>query len=143
MHCRELYTKILPLVQAFNEKWIADYRKQNPNTQTTEYCKLHKVGVFGFFLCDNITRDIPHIDVWDSVPNKWHDETQTIKIVQRYTDCLEMIQNSPEIGVFRKENNIEAIRDGGNVYIYVSNLLPEHEALFNQYNAIIEWATQY
>jgi len=136
---RQKYEVLKPQIDAINEVWITDYKKKNPKSKTTKYCDITQVGDYGFVVADNVTFGVSYIDVWDSAPSQWHDETQTIKIMQRYDDCLRMIDECPEIGIFRKETNIEAIRDNGNVFIYVSYLRPEHEILFNNYNAIIVW----
>jgi hypothetical protein len=48
-----------------------------------------------------------------------------------------MLGNYPQIGVYRKDNNIETIRENGLVYVYVNTLLPEHRTLLEQYNAEI------
>ena len=69
--------------------------------------------------------------------NKWHDETKSIQIIQSNDDCLNMLGDYPEIAVYRKENNIETIRENGLVYVYVNTLLPEHRTLLEQYNAEI------
>jgi len=70
----------------------------------------------------------------------WHDETKSIQIIQSNNDCLVMLDEYPEIAVYRKENNIESIRENGFVYVYVNNLFPEHRALFEQFNAEINEA---
>ena len=70
----------------------------------------------------------------------WHDETKSIQIIQSNDDCLNMLGDYPEIAVYRKENNIETIRENGLVYVYVNTLLPEHRALLEQYNAEINEA---
>jgi len=70
----------------------------------------------------------------------WHDETKSIQIIQSNNDCLAMLDEYPEIAVYRKENNIESIRENGFVYVYVNNLFPEHRALFEQFNAEINEA---
>ena len=70
----------------------------------------------------------------------WHDETKSIQIIQSNNDCLAMLDEYPEIAVYRKENNIETIRENGLVYVYVNTLLPEHRTLLEQYNAEINEA---
>jgi hypothetical protein len=67
----------------------------------------------------------------------WHDETKSIQIIQSNDDCLNMLGNYPQIAVYRKDNNIETIRENGLVYVYVNTLLPEHRALLEEYNAEI------
>jgi len=74
--------------------------------------------------------DLPPLEIW-------HDPTKSIQIIQSNDDCLNMIGDYPEIAVYRKENNIETIRENGLVYVYVNTLLPEHRALLEQYNAQI------
>jgi len=74
--------------------------------------------------------DLPPLEIW-------HDETKSIQIIQSNDDCLNMLGDYPEIAVYRKENNIETIRENGLVYVYVNTLLPEHRALLEQYNAQI------
>jgi len=74
--------------------------------------------------------DLPPLEIW-------HDETKSIQIIQSNDDCLNMLGDYPEIAVYRKENNIESIRENGLVYVYVNTLFPEHRALFEQFNAEI------
>ena len=65
-------------------------------------------------------------------------ETKSIQIIQSNDDCLNMIGDYPEIAVYRKDNNIETIRENGLVYVYVNTLLPEHRILLEQFNAEIK-----
>lgn len=69
--------------------------------------------------------------------NKWHEPEKTIQVKQSNDDCLAMLNEYPEVGVFRKENNIITYRENGFVYVYVNTLFPEHRALFEQFNAEI------
>jgi len=69
--------------------------------------------------------------------NFWHEEDKAIQIVQSNNDCLNMLEEFPEVGVFRKQNNIITYRENGFVYVYVNNLFPEHRALFLQFNSTI------
>jgi hypothetical protein len=51
-----------------------------------------------------------------------------------------MLDEYPEVGVFRKQNSIITYRENGYVYVYVNTLFPEHRALFEQFNAEINEA---
>jgi len=77
--------------------------------------------------------DLPPLEIW-------HDETKSIQIIQSNDDCLAMLDEYPEIAVYRKENNIETIRENGLVYVYVNTLLTEHRTLLEQFNAEINEA---
>jgi hypothetical protein len=70
----------------------------------------------------------------------WHEPEKTIQVKQSNDDCLAMLNEYPEVGVFRKENNIITYRENGFVYVYVNTLFPEHRALFEQFNAEINEA---
>ena len=72
--------------------------------------------------------------------NKWHEPEKTIQVKQSNDDCLAMLDEYPEVGVFRKQNNIITYRENGFVYVYVNTLFPEHRALFEQFNAEINEA---
>jgi superfamily I DNA and RNA helicase len=135
-------TNLQSQVNTLNNEWIKQHRIDNPNDKITQrYTEIIKVFEFEYVLKDNITEKYitDYIEIVNELPEKpiWHDENCSIQIVQSNNDCLAMLDNYPEIAVYRKENNIESIRENGFVYIYVNYLLEEHRILLENFNAII------
>ena len=135
-------TTLITQVNLLNNEWIIQHRIDNPNDKITErYTEIIKVFEFEYVLKDNITEKYitDYIEIVEELPEKpiWHDDNYSIQIVQSKDDCLNMLDNYPEIGVYRKDNNIENIRENGFVYIYVNYILPEHILLLEGFNAII------
>ena len=129
-------------LEALNSGWITQYRIDNPNDNITQkYADSFTFGGFGYVVKDSVTEQYitDFVAVVDDFPF-WHDPTKSIQIIQSNDDCLNMIGDYPEIAVYRKENNIETIRENGLVYVYVNTLLPEHRTLLEQYNAEINEA---
>ena len=122
-------------LQALNNDYIANLPQ---GSTTTNYANPFIFNGFGYVIMDSYTLPFfpDYIEVVNSLP-LWHDETKSIQIIQSNDDCLNMIGDYPEIAVYRKDNNIETIRDNELVYVYVNTLLPEHRALLEQYNAQI------
>ena len=122
-------------LQALNNDYIANLPQ---GSTTTNYANPFIFNGFGYVIMDSYTLPFfpDYIEIVDSLPF-WHDPTKSIQIIQSNDDCLNMIGDYPEIAVYRKENNIETIRDNELVYVYVNTLLPEHRALLEQYNAQI------
>ena len=77
------------------------------------------------------------VEVLTSEETFWHEPEKTIQVKQSNEDCLAMLDEYPEVGVFRKQNSIITYRENGFVYVYVNTLFPEHRALFEQFNAEI------
>ncbi len=67
----------------------------------------------------------------------WHDVTCNIQILMTYEQNLRLLNDYPEFGVYRKENNLNTIVDGGYVYTYVNYVLDVHKMLLTAYGAVI------
>ena len=135
-------TTLITQVNLLNNEWIIQHRIDNPHDKITQrYTEIIKVFEFEYVLKDSITEKYitDYIEIVEELPKKpiWHDDNCSIQIVQSKDDCLNMLDNYPEIGVYRKDNNIENIRENGFVYIYVNYILPEHILLLEGFNAII------
>ena len=125
-----------------NDSWITQYRIDNPSDNITQkYCDSFIFGGFGYVVKDSVTEQYvtEFVGVVDDFPY-WHEPEKTIQVKQSNEDCLAMLDEYPEVGVFRKENNIITYREKGFVYVYVNTLLPEHRTLLEQYNAQINEA---
>ena len=126
-------------LEALNSGWITQYRIDNPNDNITQkYADSFTFGGFGYVVKDSVTEQYvtDFVGVVDDFPF-WHEADKTIQVKQSNDDCLAMLNEYPEVGVFRKENNIITYRENGYVYVYVNTLFPEHRALFEQFNAEI------
>jgi hypothetical protein len=129
-------------VNTLNQEWIKQYRIDNPKDKTTtKYIDVVELFEFEYVLKDSITEQYitDYIEIVDELPEKpiWHDETCSIQTLQNNEDCLAMLDAYPEIGVYRKQNNIETIRENGFVYVYVNYILDEHRTLLENFNAKI------
>jgi hypothetical protein len=107
------------------------------------YTYSTEINDFSYIFADDITDKYTntgdYIEIVSELPplHQWHDESCGIQIYQTYDDSLAMLEEHPDVATYRKENNIETIREFGFVYVYVNWLLPEHRALFESYNATI------
>lgn len=122
-----------------NNSWIEQYRIDNPNDTITQIYTEGTIFLgFGYIDKDNVTEQYvtDFVGVVDDFPF-WHEPNKSIQVKQSNNDCLAMLDEYPEVGVFRKENNIITYRENGYVYVYVNTLFPEHRALFEQFNAEI------
>jgi hypothetical protein len=122
-----------------NNLWIEQHRANNPqDTVTQRYTDGTVFFVFGYIVKDAVTEQYitDYLEILEEVP-RWHEEDKSIQIIQSNNDCLNMLEEYPEVGVFRKQNNIITYRENGFVYVYVNNLFPEHRALFLQFNSTI------
>ena len=131
MYYEGILTTMQQQVSTLNSEWIVEYRKLYPNDKLTQrYCEVIEIFGVGYVIKDEVTE--PYITLYtaivDKLPEKpiWHDETVDIQIVQSNDDCLSMLDEFPEIGMYRKENLIETIRENGLVYIYVNFILEDH-----------------
>lgn len=125
-------------LNALNEHYISNLPQ---GSTTTNYANSFIFGGFGYVVKDDYTTPFfaDYIAYVDSLPI-WHEADKTIQVKQSNDDCLAMLDEYPEVGVFRKENNIITYRENGFVYVYVNTLFPEHKALFEQFNAEINEA---
>ena len=125
-----------------NDSWITQYRIENPqDTVTQRYTEGTIFYGFGYIIKDAVTEQYitDYLEILDEIP-QWHEPNKSIQVKQSNDDCLAMLDEYPEVGVFRKENNIITYRENGFVYVYVNTLFPEHRALFEQFNAEINEA---
>jgi len=85
------------------------------------------------------------VDDFNNTPpaDLWHDEACLIQIVQVNDECLRMLEDYPEIAVYRKQMGIDTHREYGNVYNYVNYILAEHKFLLESYNTNINCKTGY
>jgi len=126
-------------IQTLNNDWITQHRANNPNDNITQkYVDSFIFGGFGYVVKDSVTEQYitNFVGVVDDFPF-WHEADKKIQVKQSNEDCLAMLDEYPEVGVFRKQNNIITYRENGFVYVYVNTLFPEHRALFEQFNAEI------
>lgn len=125
-------------LQALNNDYIANLPQ---GSTTTNYANPFIFNGFGYVIMDSYTLPFfpDYIEIVDSLPI-WHEADKTIQVKQSNDDCLAMLDEYPEVGVFRKENSIITYREKGYVYVYVNTLFPEHKALFEQFNAEINEA---
>ena len=126
-------------LENLNTLWIQQHRLNNPQDTVTErYTEGTTFFGFGYIIKDDITEQYitDYIEIVDNFPF-WHDETKSIQIIQSNNDCLNMLKEYPEVGVYRKQNNIDTYVDNNLVYVYVNNLLPEHRLMFEQFNSTI------
>ena len=129
-------------LENLNSGWITQYRIDNPNDNITQkYVDSFLFGGFGYVVKDSVTEQYitDFVGVVDDFPF-WHEADKTIQVKQSNDDCLSMLDEYPEVGVFRKQNNIITYRENGFVYVYVNTLFSEHRALFEQFNAEINEA---
>lgn len=66
----------------------------------------------------------------------WH-ENKKYRIQLSYDNQLTLLELYPEMGVYRKENNIIVYKENENTYFYVNKILDEHRVLLLSFNAII------
>ena len=66
----------------------------------------------------------------------WHEDTE-IQIYLSHIDNANMLVDYPEIGQYRKDNNITTYINDDGVYIYLNFINKEHSDIFKNYNAII------
>jgi len=125
-------------LNALNEHYISNLPQ---GSTTTNYANSFIFSGFGYVVKDDYTTPFfpNYIAYVDSLPI-WHEADKTIQVKQSNDDCLSMLDEYPEVGVFRKENSIITYREKGYVYVYVNTLFPEHRALFEQFNAEINEA---
>lgn len=73
----------------------------------------------------------------NSISDIWHDDTATIQLIQTFEDSLQMLEDFPEIGMYRKQNNLIPIKENGYIYFYLNHLLDEHKTILENYNTQI------
>lgn len=126
---------------------ITDAIKQSGvwrNTKTTKLCDLVEFhsGDCGLPIVHGYESFYPDsvLESAEQMPPDWHEDKQ-IQIVQSNEDLLSMLEEYPEIAVYRKENNITTYRESGRVYVYVNWILDEHRSIFENYDAEINEMT--
>ena len=109
-------------------------------TMTTKLCDLVEFhsGDWGLPIVSGYESFYPQniIDNSEQMPADWHEDKQ-IQIVQTNEDLLEMLNEFPEIAVYRKQNDIETYMESGKVYLYVNYIMDEHRAILEKFNAEI------
>ena len=138
----KLNTEQLHQVHTMNVEYVDNYKKTNPNNKISNYANAEDIRGSYYILKDVVTEQYitDYVEVVSELPEKeiWHDKTKSIKISQSYQDSLEMLEEYPEIALYRKENGIKTIKENGFVYIYVNELFDEHRTILEKYNTIIE-----
>lgn len=67
----------------------------------------------------------------------WHEADMKIQIKMSFENNIKMLESYPEIGVYRKENNIGTYIVNNYTYSYCNYLLDEHRALLTAFGGII------
>jgi len=67
---------------------------------------------------------------------KWHENKQ-FQVKLTYDDQLALLEAYPEMGVYRKQNNIIVYKENDTTYFYVNYILDQHKSLLLSFNAII------
>ena len=67
----------------------------------------------------------------------WHETDMIIQIKMSFENNIKMLEQYPEIGVYRKENNIGTYIVNSYTYSYCNYLLDEHRALLTAFGGII------
>ena len=68
---------------------------------------------------------------------EWHEDTE-IQVFLSHINNANMLVDYPEIGQYRKDNNIITYIEDNGIYVYLNHLNEEHETILNQYNANID-----
>lgn len=66
----------------------------------------------------------------------WH-ENKLFQVKLSYDDQLTLLEQYPEMGVYRKQNNIIVYKENDTTYFYVNYILDQHKALLLSFNATI------
>lgn len=79
------------------------------------------------------------VDEYNNTPpaDLWHDNNCLIQITQSNDDCLQMLEEYPEIALYRKQEGIATFRQYNNIYNYVNYVLVVHYELLKSYNCEI------
>lgn len=67
----------------------------------------------------------------------WHEENMKIQIIMSFENNIKMLELYPEIGVYRKKNNIGTYMVNNFTYSYCNYLLDEHRMLLTGFGGII------
>lgn len=69
--------------------------------------------------------------------NVWHENDKSIKVFFDFVSINTFLIKFPNLSSYLSENNINYYVNGGGINVYVNYLLPEHEQLLNEFNAVI------
>ena len=73
------------------------------------------------------------------LPEIWHEDNMNIQIKMSFENNVLMLEEYPEIGVYRKVNKINTYNLNNFTYTYVNYILPEHESLLINFGGIINY----
>ena len=69
--------------------------------------------------------------------NPWHETELGIQIIFSYDNLIKMLNDYPEIGEYKKVNEIKTYIENGLCYSYINFIYEEHRLIFQNYGAKI------
>ena len=121
----------------------------NSNSPTIEWDETNRPSIYKYINTDwTITRQL----LFNTSPpscglageeitckgnETWHEENMKIQIVMSFENNIKMLEQYPEIGMYRKDNNVGTYIVNNFTYSYCNYLLDEHRALLTAFGGII------
>lgn len=71
------------------------------------------------------------------VDNSWFEPNNKYQVKQKYDDCFIMLENVPELGMYRKAHDIITYKRNGMIYFYVRYFDPGYVEILEAYSCVI------
>jgi uncharacterized FlaG/YvyC family protein len=68
----------------------------------------------------------------------WHEESKPIQVKMSYDNTIKMLNDVPELGMYKKMNGIVTYLENGITYFYLNYFNEGHQELLLNYGAAIE-----
>lgn len=128
--------------EAFNQAWLNQYKKLNPNDNiTTGYCLPYFINGFYFVIKDEITEQAitDYIDIVDELPSEWHEPNQRYQVFMNPSQVVDFALSPyfTALKEWREQAGIEIYKDNG-AYFYVNFFEQGHREIIEQFATITE-----